>query len=89
MCILLFFSVQFKTNVKILSRFVLKRKTCSVEIKLNQNEMPCILTIVVANIIHACICNLKWMSNIDIQQDYLTRKDSIWFQLCFNIRQNK
>ena len=38
MCILLFFSVQFKTNVKILSRFVLKRKTCSVEIKLNQNE---------------------------------------------------
>ena len=37
-----------------------------------------ILTIVIGKIIHACICNLKWISNIDVQQDYLTKMDKIW-----------
>ena len=34
-----------------------------------------ILTIEVRQIIHACIRNLKWMSNIDVQQDKLSKKD--------------
>ena len=40
-----------------------------------KQEMLYIFTIMIAKIIHACICNLKQMSNMDVQQDYLTEKD--------------
>ena len=38
-------------------------------------EMPHMLTIAVREITNACICNLKMISNIDVQQDYLSKKD--------------
>ena len=38
-------------------------------------EMPHMLTIAVREITNACIGNLKMISNIDVQQDYLSKKD--------------
>ena len=38
-------------------------------------EMPHMLTIAVREITNTCICNLKMISNIDVQQDYLSKKD--------------
>ena len=33
-----------------------------------------ILTIVVRKMTYASICNLKWMANIDVQQDCISKK---------------
>ena len=42
------------------------------------------MRIAVKEIIHHCICNLKYTSNIDVQEDFLSKKDKInlFIQCC-------
>ena len=44
-----------------------------------------ILTIAVGEIIHACIRDLK-LSNIDVQREYLSKKEQIWLLCEVSIR---
>ena len=43
--------------------------------ELMRNQLVQVITIVVSEIINACIWNLNYVPNIDFQQDYLSIKE--------------